>query len=101
MSDLKLFIYEFGECDPKKCSGHRLVKFNKVKSLNLKYRFNGIMLSPEATKTVSKNDREIMEKYGLGCIDCSWNQINNFDFKRVKSKRPTPGYCHFYTLEIM
>ncbi|CAG2101618.1 unnamed protein product [Medioppia subpectinata] len=80
---MRKVIYEFGQCDPKRCSGHRMVKYNKIQSLNLKSRFNGIVLAPNATQSISPADRELMERRGIGLIDCSWNQIDSFDFRKV------------------
>ncbi|ORD97954.1 TSR3 [Hepatospora eriocheir] len=92
---VKLIIYEFNQCDPKKCSGHRLVKFNKVKPISIKSRFNGIMLSPEADKFISKEDLNLIKKFGLGTIDCSWNKIDEFNFKSLKSIKSRERHLPF------
>lgn len=80
---MRKIIYEFGECDPKRCSGHRLVKFKKVDSIPLKKYFNGVLLSPEGKQVISASDKEHIEKYGIGLIDCSWNKIEAFDFSKL------------------
>ncbi|KAI4292367.1 pre-rRNA-processing protein TSR3 [Pancytospora philotis] len=83
---MRKIIYEFGECDPKRCSGHRLVKYKKVESIPLKRHFNGIILSPDATQVVSAADREHIERFGIGLIDCSWNKVAQFDFSRLPKR---------------
>ncbi|KAF5141789.1 hypothetical protein AAJ76_6500012660 [Vairimorpha ceranae] len=79
-------IYEFDQCDPKRCSGRKLVKTGKIVSYPIKRYFNGIILSPNAVSVISPNDRFIIEKYGLGLIDCSWNQLEKVDFCRLPKR---------------
>lgn len=83
---MRKIIYEFGQCDPKRCSGHRLVNYKKIESVSLKYRFNGVMLSPEGSQAISPADREIIMKTGIGLIDCSWNKVDEFDFSRLPKR---------------
>jgi pre-rRNA-processing protein TSR3 len=83
---MRKIIYEFGQCDPKRCSGHKLVKSKKIESLSLKANFNGIILSPNGKLTVSPADRDHILRFGIGLIDCSWNQIESFDFSKLPKK---------------
>lgn len=78
---MKKIIYEFGECNPKRCSGHRMVKYGKVESIPLKRKFCGIILSPAGKKTISPADRNFILKAGIGLIDCSWNKVHEFNFQ--------------------
>lgn len=86
---IKLYMVDFNECDPKKCSGRKLENFGLLKSINHKSRFKGITLSAGGKKPISKEDTEIVLKYGLCVIDCSWNKIQNlvvktkFDHERI------------------
>lgn len=80
---MRRIIYEFGECDPKRCSGHRMVKYKKVQSLPVARHFPGILLSPAATATLSPADRDHALRAGIGLVDCSWNRIGSFDFSRL------------------
>lgn len=80
---MRKIIYEFGQCNLKRCSGHRLVNYKKIESVNLKYRFNGIILSPEGTQSISPADRDHIMKSGIGLIDCSWNKVEEFDFSKL------------------
>lgn len=87
---IKKIIYEFNQCDPKRCSGHRLVKFKKIESIPLKHGFSGILLSPTGKSILSPEDKDLILKYGIGLIDCSWNLIEDFkntsDFKKIRGK---------------
>lgn len=90
---VKKIIYEFGECDPKKCSGHRMVKYKKVLSRPIGHSFNGILLSPIGKKLLTKKDKNKVLMSGIGLIDCSWNQIDKFDFRKVK--------CNLYLHRVL
>lgn len=83
---MKKIIYEFGQCDPKRCSGHRLVRYKKVDSIPLRKGFSGILLSPNGKLSISPADREHIIKFGIGLIDCSWNQIESFDFSKLPKR---------------
>lgn len=83
---MKKIIYEFGQCDPKRCSGHRLVRYKKVDSIPLRRGFSGILLSPNGKLSISPADREHIIKFGIGLIDCSWNQIESFDFSKLPKR---------------
>jgi len=73
--DVKLL--HFDQCDPKKCSGTRMLKFNKVRQIRPSQIGRGIILSPFTRKALSKEDKSIADKAGLIVIDGSWNQIDS------------------------
>ncbi|MFX1477186.1 MAG: DUF367 family protein [Promethearchaeota archaeon] len=70
----KLYCVHYNECDPKKCTALKLKKYNLLKILK---NFTGnvrksIILNPFAQKVLSLSDRELVLKYGITVIDCSW-----------------------------
>ena len=50
-------MWDFQHCDPKKCSGRKLYRHNKVKILSLNDRFKGIVLTPVGSQCVSPADQ--------------------------------------------
>jgi pre-rRNA-processing protein TSR3 len=65
LAGLKLRVWDFAQCDPKRCTGAR---------------------SPEATIAVSPADTAILEQAGMSLIDCSWARLQEIPLaQRMKS----------------
>ncbi|MHA2393853.1 MAG: DUF367 family protein [Promethearchaeota archaeon] len=80
----KLYCLHYKECDPKKCTALKLNKLNLLKIISKPKGIlrKSLILNPFAHKVVSKNDRDLVLKYGIIVIDCSWKRllkISNFD----------------------
>lgn len=74
---VKIFMWDFQHCDPKRCSGARLARRGLVTRVsNLKRPFRGIVLSPRGKVAVSAADRPLLEQAGLSLIDCSWARVH-------------------------
>ncbi|TBU10549.1 ribosome biogenesis protein [Hamiltosporidium tvaerminnensis] len=78
---MKKIIYEFDQCDKKRCSAQKLLRSSKVILGRRNTYFKGILLSPNSKKVISIEDKDVMEKYGLGVIDCSWSQMESINVK--------------------
>lgn len=68
-------MIDFNQCDSKRCTGRKLLKFKLLKAVPSKKKYRGIVLSAEGKSIVSPEDLNIVKKYGLCVIDCSWNRI--------------------------
>ena len=88
-SDVTLYFYDGKQCDPKKCTGRKLAKFDLVKDVKKLSRIPGpmIILLPTSKKAISREDAEIIEKVGLAVLDLSWKATgDNFPKSIRKSK---------------
>lgn len=80
-----LAMWDFGQCDVKKCSGAKLSRHGLCKALPVNARFPGVVLSPRGTRSISKRDRPLIEKHGLCVVDCSWARLDDVPFSKLKS----------------
>lgn len=62
LKGLKLRMWDFAQCDPKRCTGARLARRGVFQPMPLKQPFRGIVLSPNGTVSVSPADRHILEE---------------------------------------
>lgn len=82
-------MWDLNQCDPKRCSGRKLLRLGLIKNLRLGQNFKGLVLSPVATRTVNPQDRSIIESSGgLAVVDCSWAKIEETPFHKMKSPHP-------------
>ncbi len=74
LKGLKLRMWDFAQCDPKRCTGARLARRGVFRPMPLKQPFRGIVLSPNGTVSVSPADRSILEDLVsiLGKLLCSY-----------------------------
>lgn len=80
-----IVMWDFNQCDSKKCSGRKLKRFGLIESYPMKRKFHGISLTPTAVKCLTPNDRKIIEKSGLAVVDCSWANISTTPLRSLKT----------------
>ncbi|EMD42998.1 metalbinding family, in rnase L inhibitor RLI family protein, putative [Entamoeba histolytica KU27] len=74
---IKLYMWDFCQCDPKRCSGRKLVRQKLVKTLPINASFHGICLTPDSSASLlTPADAEIIARNGVAVIDCSWNEYS-------------------------
>lgn len=82
---LKLHMWDFSQCDPKRCTGAKLARRGIFKSMPLKMAFRGLVLSPNGSESVSPADVAILDEHGLSVIDCSWARLAEIPFSQMRS----------------
>jgi pre-rRNA-processing protein TSR3 len=80
-----LMVYDFHQDDPKKCTAARLRKSRLVQSLPNMRRVPSaaIVLNPASSKTLSPEDRELVQCNGLVALDCSWNLSEGVFYRNI------------------
>ncbi|KAL5703889.1 hypothetical protein ACHQM5_022383 [Ranunculus cassubicifolius] len=86
--NIQLAMWDFGQCDAKKCSGRKLSRFGLLKELRVTHGFGGIVLSPGGTQCVSKEDHLLMKNKGLAAVDCSWARLSDVPFAKLRCSAP-------------
>lgn len=78
---MELLIYHANQCDPKKCSGKKLARFELVRlTRHINQLRPFLVLSPFSEKALSPEDKGIR---GLAALDCSWAHAEEV-FSRVR-----------------
>ena len=80
---IRLAMWDFGHCDPKRCTGKRLARKGILHSLPVGRKFPGLVLSPKGTRTVTAADRDLILEHGVAVVDCSWARLDDVPFNRI------------------
>jgi pre-rRNA-processing protein TSR3 len=72
--DIPLYIYHAGQCDPKKCTGRKMARFELARLYDKISRLprSAILLDPMAEKALSPADDP---RKGIIVLDCSWEEV--------------------------
>lgn len=82
----KAACWDLGHCDPKRCSGKKLMKLGLMRDLHIGQKHSGVIISPNAKQTISPADREIMELYGAAVVECSWARVKEVPWTKIGGK---------------
>ncbi|KAJ4715652.1 Ribosome biogenesis protein TSR3-like protein [Melia azedarach] len=98
---VQLAMWDFGQCDAKRCTGRKLSRFGLLKEiftkelclllateLRVSSGFGGIVLSPVGTHCVSKEDYSLIKRKGLAVVDCSWARLGDVPFVKLRCAAP-------------
>lgn len=88
---MKVKLIHLNQCDVKKCTGSRMLKFKLAQQVSPNHQGKEIVLSPFTRTALSPADRPIGLKYGILAIDGSWNLVNSSDrFFTIGTPRALP-----------
>ncbi|KAL7892895.1 hypothetical protein HDV63DRAFT_226719 [Trichoderma sp. SZMC 28014] len=82
----KAACWDLGHCDPKRCSGKKLMKLGMMRELHLGQRHGGVIITPNGKKVISPADRELMDHFGAAVVECSWARTKEVQWNKVGGK---------------
>ncbi|EFC39753.1 DUF367 domain-containing protein [Naegleria gruberi] len=82
---IDLAMWDFQQCDSKRCTGKKLERMRMLRSLPVSCHFRGVVLTPQGKQSVSAADREVVKEHGACVVDCSWNCLDMVPFHKLKS----------------
>ncbi|KAK7205202.1 hypothetical protein BZA70DRAFT_238709 [Myxozyma melibiosi] len=83
---VKTAMWDFDQCDPKRCSGKKLARLGLIRNLRVGQKFQGLVISPSGKFPVAPDDREILEEHGAAVVECSWACVNEIPWNRIGGK---------------
>lgn len=78
--------WDLGHCDPKRCSGKRLLRLGFMRELHLGQRHNGVVITPNAKHVLSSADRPLLDQHGAAVVECSWARTAEVQWAKVGGK---------------
>ncbi|KAL5982067.1 hypothetical protein ACLOJK_016136 [Asimina triloba] len=91
---IQLAMWDFGQCDVKRCTGRKLSRFGLLKELRVSNGFGGIVLryiklvEILSDQCVSKEDHPLIKRRGLAVVDCSWARLEDVPFVKLRCSAP-------------
>lgn len=88
---IPVFVYDKNQCDPKKCTAKRMLKFGLAKEAKTLHAIpkGSIVLSPFAEKALSPDDVRYA-RHGLVVMDLTWTNIDEFPRPKGTNDRALP-----------
>ena len=85
---LDVAMWEFGQCDPKRCTGQKMARFGLCRQLAVSAFFPGVVLTPQGERSVSPEDHDAVVASGVCVVDCSWARLDDVPFNKLRGGQP-------------
>lgn len=82
---IPLYVYMAGQCDPKKCTGRKLVRLGLATAVR-KIPRGSLVLNPLSKKALSPEDKKVARN-GIVALDFSWERVDGI---RIRGGRALP-----------
>ncbi|KAI1401001.1 DUF367-domain-containing protein [Hypoxylon fuscum] len=82
----KAACWDLNHCDPKRCSGKKLIRLGLMRDLHMGQRHNGVVITPNGKHKISPADKELIEQYGAAVVECSWARTGEVQWNKVGGK---------------
>lgn len=85
-SQVRITVYQAGQCDPKKCTALKLHRHGMVRIVS-QMKFlpkRAVVLNPFSEIAFSPADRKRLEDFGLAALDYSWERTEKVLQKHVR-----------------
>ena len=88
---IRVLVHDRCQCDPKKCTAKRMVRFGIAKEVSIRaIPRSSVVLSPFAEQALSPADRVYAEKAALVVMDLTWTNIDGFPKLKGMNERALP-----------
>jgi pre-rRNA-processing protein TSR3 len=78
--------WDLDHCDPKRCSGKKLIRMGLIRELAVGQKYSGVVISPNAKRVISPADRALMEEFGISVVECSWARVKEVPWAKIGGK---------------
>jgi pre-rRNA-processing protein TSR3 len=75
--------WDLNHCDPKRCSGKRLLRQGLITNLRLGQRFPGVVITHKAKAVLSPADADLVAQHGAAVVECSWARTQEVSWSRI------------------
>lgn len=83
---VKLAMWDFDHCDPKRCLGKKLERLGYIRGLRIGQKFLGVVVSPNGRGVVCPDDAELVQQHGAAVVECSWARLDEVPFGKIGGK---------------
>ncbi|KAF8532774.1 hypothetical protein BDD12DRAFT_868468 [Trichophaea hybrida] len=82
----KAAAWDLGHCDPKRCSGKKLMRMGLMRELSIGRKSGGVIITPNGKTVVSPADLPILLEHGAAVVECSWARLAEVPFSKIGGK---------------